>query len=295
MDQPARRTTDADATSTNQSNVTHIFCGKLNVVQPATLAQPRNRQKAVEQRGFPSNPQSSHLPAWRSCRGPQIRGRGSRKPIFVKRSGGISQKRKTRPGGQPDGSSHMGALGVDGRSRRIQPRWGGITAPTVIVSREGRGTFKRTSDFFNFLAGDFGGKLLRGGPNGSANDRLVGRHGGRGLIQRAGRGSVRPVRNNFSSRPVRNRGYGRRRRGGHRRNRSIGIGFAGAEQVVASGGAEIAGGFHQDRADLVRLQGRIALQQQRGEAADIGGGKRGAGRHLIFFVRRGQENIDARS
>lgn len=65
------------------------------------------------------------------------------------------QKRKTRPGGQPDGSSHMGALGVDGRSRRIQPRWGGITAPTVIVSREGRGTFKRTSDFFNFFGGRF--------------------------------------------------------------------------------------------------------------------------------------------
>src|SRR6266478_9347302 len=155
MDQPARRTTDADATSTNQSNVTHIFCGKLNVVQPATLAQPRNRQKAVEQRGFPSNPQSSHLPAWRSCRGPQIRGRGSRKPIFVKRSGGISQKRKTRPGGQPDGSSHMGALGVDGRSRRIQPRWGGITAPTDIVSRQGRSTFKRTWGFFNFFGGRF--------------------------------------------------------------------------------------------------------------------------------------------
>src|SRR5437660_12859809 len=74
MDQPARRTTDADATSTNQSNVTHIFCGKLNVVQPATLAQPRNRQKAVEQRGFPANPQSSHLPAWRSCRGRKYAG-----------------------------------------------------------------------------------------------------------------------------------------------------------------------------------------------------------------------------
>src|SRR5712672_4163684 len=63
------------------------------------------------------------------------------------------QKRKTRPGGQPDGSSHMGALGVDGRSRRIQPRWGGITTPTDIVSRQGRSTFKRTSDLFNYLAG----------------------------------------------------------------------------------------------------------------------------------------------
>jgi hypothetical protein len=52
----------------------------------------------------------------------------------------IRQKRKTRPGGQPDGSSYMGA-GVDGRSRRIQPRWGGITAPTLI----GRGGLAKRS------------------------------------------------------------------------------------------------------------------------------------------------------
>src|SRR5258705_9367980 len=110
MDQPARRTTDADATSTNQSNVTHIFCGKLNVVQPATLAQPRNRQKAVERRGFPSHPQSNHLPAWRGCRGPQISGRGSRKPIFVKRSGGKFQKRKNPPRGQTERARHIGGL-----------------------------------------------------------------------------------------------------------------------------------------------------------------------------------------
>src|SRR5258708_27521269 len=92
MNQPARRRTDADATSANQSNVTYIFCGKLNVVQPATLPPPRNRQKAVDARGFPSNPQSSRAPAWRSCRGLQVRERGSRKPNFVKRSGGIIPK-----------------------------------------------------------------------------------------------------------------------------------------------------------------------------------------------------------
>src|ERR1700760_3444786 len=38
-------------------------------------------------------------------------------------------KTKEPSGGQPDGSSYMGA-GVDGRSRQIQPRWGGMTAPT---------------------------------------------------------------------------------------------------------------------------------------------------------------------
>src|SRR5260370_2015165 len=62
MNQPARRRTDADATSANQSNVTHIFCGKLNVVQPATLPPPRNRQKAVDARGLflPIHSQAAH-------------------------------------------------------------------------------------------------------------------------------------------------------------------------------------------------------------------------------------------
>src|SRR5258708_37107926 len=92
MNQPARRKTDADATGANQSNVTHIFCGKLNVVQPATLPPPRNRQKAVELRGFPSNPQSSRIPAWRSCRGLQLGGRGSRKPISSSRAAEITPK-----------------------------------------------------------------------------------------------------------------------------------------------------------------------------------------------------------
>src|SRR6266404_2772032 len=156
MNQPQGEKTDADATSANQSNVTHIFCGKLNVVQPATLPPPRNRQKAVEVRGFPSNPQSSRIPTCRSCRGLQVPERAAPESRFRQAERRkYPQKRKTRPGGQPDGSSHMGALGVDGRSRRIQPRWGGITAPTDIVSRQGRSTFKRTWDFFELFCGRF--------------------------------------------------------------------------------------------------------------------------------------------
>src|SRR6478672_13282948 len=156
MNQPARRTTDADATSANQSNVTHIFCGKLYVVQPAALPPPRNRQKAVDARGFflPIHSQAAcrHGGIAEGCNyasaAPESRFRQLERRNYP-------QKRKTRPGGQPDGSSHMGALGVDGRSRRIQPRWGGITAPTAIVSRQGRSTFKPTLDFFNSLAGRF--------------------------------------------------------------------------------------------------------------------------------------------
>src|SRR5258707_8142192 len=155
MNQPARRTTDADATGANQSNVTHIFCGKLNVVQPAALPPPRNRQKAVELRGFPSNPQSSRIPAWRRCRGCNYATAAAESRFRQAERRKYPQKRKTRPGGQPDGSSHMGALGGDGRSRRIQPRRGGITAPTDIVSLQGRSTFKRTWDFFELFCGRF--------------------------------------------------------------------------------------------------------------------------------------------
>jgi len=70
---------------------------------------------------------------------------------------GMPPKRKTRPGGQPDGSSHMGA-------------WGGwALAPNTAsmgrdnrshahLSPKGRPTFKPPCDFFNFLAGIFGTK-----------------------------------------------------------------------------------------------------------------------------------------
>ena len=83
----------------------------------------------------------------------------SRKADFVKRSGAdIPQNRKTRPGGQPDGSRAIWALGVDGRSRRIQPRWGGITAPTDIVSREARQSSNGPAIFLTFWRGIFGRK-----------------------------------------------------------------------------------------------------------------------------------------
>ena len=62
------------------------------------------------------------------------------------------RKRKTRPGGQPDGSSHMGAWGgwalapytaSMGRDYRSHIDW----------SRKGGRTFKPAGGFFNFLAG----------------------------------------------------------------------------------------------------------------------------------------------
>ena len=155
MNQPARRT-DADATSANQSNVTHIFCGKPDVVHPATLPPaPKSTESRRRARFFlPIHSQAArrHGGVAEGCNSasaaPESRFRQAELRNYL-------QKRKTRPGGQPDGSSHMGALGVDGRSRRIQPRWGGITAPTVIVSRQDRSTFKPTSEFFYLFGRGF--------------------------------------------------------------------------------------------------------------------------------------------
>ena len=68
------------------------------------------------------------------------------------------QKRKTRPGGQPDGSSHMGAWGgwalapntaSMGRDNRSHIHW----------SQQGRRTFKGPRDFFEFFARGFGRNL----------------------------------------------------------------------------------------------------------------------------------------
>ena len=193
------------------------------------------------------------------------------------------------------------ALGVDGRSRRIQPRWGGITAPTLYWSRQGRRTFKAPANFFNFLAGFrrriYGAAWIGVMPAaGFAGGRLIGRRL-RTPWQPQARASAwiasLPVQSLFAQRrlptPRPPASPARDDRGDRRK----GIGFAGAEQIVAAGRAEIARGFHQDRAHFVRLQRRIALQHQRRKAADIGRGKRGARRHLVFFVGRRQEDVDA--
>jgi hypothetical protein len=101
---------------------------------------------------------------------------------FVERPMALPRKRKTRPGGQPDGSSHMGAW-VDGRSRRIQPRWGGITAPTDI----GRGRAPRVQiirRFFAFFGRCMGaGTYCRGGAIGFPNGRFTGGHRGNRPVQ----------------------------------------------------------------------------------------------------------------
>ena len=92
------------------------------------------------------------MPAWRRC-GANLRDRTAACRRANARQNS-RPKRKTRPGGQPDGSSHMGAWGgwalapntaSMGRDYRSHIYW----------SRKGRHTFKRSGDFFNFLAGIF--------------------------------------------------------------------------------------------------------------------------------------------
>src|SRR5205807_6026617 len=157
---------------------------------------------------------------------------------------------------------------------------------------------KRLAIFLTFSSGRLPQKSRRSRLFRGVYGRLVRRDRRRGVIQRPAHGSVigRRVKRRrfFSRRLAGNRGKRNRRRSGGRGDRGKGVGLACSKLIVAAGGTEIVGGLRQDRANIARLQRRIALQQQRRNAADIGGGERGARRDLIFFVRRRQEDIRAR-
>ena len=88
---------------------------------------------------------------------------------------------------------------------------------------------------------------------GFANGRLVGRHGGTRRAQVPGRGNILTIPDFFGARSARNRGNRRRRRGDDGGDRRKGIRFASAEQIIAAGGTEIAGCFHQDRPHFARI------------------------------------------
>ena len=126
--------------------MTEIFCGKLLRCPADCLARTLARRQILV---FPA---SSRQAASRhdGVAATDLRGaREERKPQKMR------PKRKTRPGGQPDGSSYTGAwggwalapntasMGRDYRSHRHR-------------SREGRRTFKRPANFFNFWATIFG-------------------------------------------------------------------------------------------------------------------------------------------
>jgi hypothetical protein len=115
-----------------------------------TLLHSRHWPKAGEIRDYPPYSQSSHAPAGRLCASAV---RLARHGPLISLSGRASKtyrhKRKTRPGGQPDGSSYMGAWGgwalapntaSMGRDNRSHIYW----------SPQGRRTFKRPTIFLTF-------------------------------------------------------------------------------------------------------------------------------------------------
>jgi hypothetical protein len=91
-------------------------------------------------RGSPPYPQSSHMSAWRHCAWNRPKYSSNERPV-----------RGDNRTGQA-----IWALGVDGRSRRIQPRWGGITAPTHIGRRRAAARSNRPAIFLTFSARNFG-------------------------------------------------------------------------------------------------------------------------------------------
>src|SRR3984885_13445695 len=153
-----------------------IFVENFNFVQRAPLSTTAHRQKAGVLSSIHSQATRRHgrIAQWRRglIRGPRD---GTARNI-------AGNERPVR--GDNRTGQAIWALGVDGRSRRIQPRWGGITAPTLIRRGRGAGRSTRRAIFLTFrqeLSVRFRApdeKLLRGGPIGLAGDRLVGRPGG---------------------------------------------------------------------------------------------------------------------
>src|SRR3984885_985846 len=206
-----------------------IFVENFNFVQRAPLSNTTHRQKAVEIRGFVFDSQSSDAPAWPHCA--VATGFNSRPQRWD--CAKYRRKRKTRPGGQPDGSSYMGA-------------WGGwaLAPNTASVGRdcrshpyrspEGSLTFKA---LLTFLAGSFRWQnnrlagLLRS-RLGLAIGRLVGRQGSRRSVQSPRCGDIPRVRSAFGGGRGPNPGGPARQWGDDGRDRGIGIRFARPEQIV---------------------------------------------------------------
>src|SRR4030088_1922467 len=106
-------------------------------------------------RGSPPYPQSSHMSAWRHCSAASSLARSRRADFAARNRLKWSSNERPVRGDNRTGQA-IWALGVDGRSRRIQPRWGGVNAPTPILSARRRRTFKPPPIFLGLLAGTFG-------------------------------------------------------------------------------------------------------------------------------------------
>jgi hypothetical protein len=112
--------------------------------------------------GFSLSSKVEFARTWRFCACPptwkaRLAGRSRRAGDAQKND---RQKRKTRPGGQPDGSSYTGAWG----GWALAPytaSMGRDNRSHICLSRQLRRTFKPIGVFFNFLAGVFWPKNYR--------------------------------------------------------------------------------------------------------------------------------------
>jgi hypothetical protein len=109
-------------------------------------------------------------------------------------------KAKDPSGGTTGRVKLYGRLGWMGARAEYSLDGEGKPLPHMLVA-EGSPNVQMLLPIFLIFWQEF---LLRGGAVGSASGRLAGRLGGSGLIQPPGHGNVLPIRNIFSSRPVRN-------------------------------------------------------------------------------------------
>jgi hypothetical protein len=123
------RETDADATGTNQSDTIWIFCGKLRRCPVRAVTR---RASSRETRVAPGR--------------------------FLTRYVKISAQNERPVRGDNRTGQAIWALGVDGRSRRIQPM-GRDYRSHINKSQHPRRTFKTSGDFFNPLFGMIAGKI----------------------------------------------------------------------------------------------------------------------------------------
>jgi hypothetical protein len=177
----------------------------------------------------------------------------------LRNAGNAGSKRKTRPGGQPDGSSHMGAWG----GWALAPNtalWGGFSAPTSISRRRGRA---RSTLPANFLTSWQGFLWPRRQP---ICRTPLPQQAGSGFWSRepiAGPTLFRSCRHPKQPAPAR----WLRPPQGHplRRHRIDRHGQEGRDRERFCRIARTSSGFNV----------RIALQDQGGQSTDVSGGKRG--------------------
>ena len=142
---------------------------------------------------------------YRASRGP-TESRRPASPRGAAREAASSRKHvpkmKDPSGGTTGRVKPYGALGVDGRSRRIQPM-GRDNRSHINKSQHPGRTFKTPADFFNPVLGAVAAKSLRSRLFRSVCGRFVRRHRWWGVIQRPAHGSVigrRVKRRRFFSR-----------------------------------------------------------------------------------------------